>query len=313
MHPRPEDYAFDLDRALAGVVGIRSMIPPDAFTAQTLGTERAGNGVLIRDDGVVLTVGYLINEAETIWLTMTGGKAVPGHVIAYDHQSGFGLVQALARERFPALPLGSSATVGVGEDVVVGGAAGRQGSLAARVIAKQEFAGYWEYLLEDAIYTAPSHGNWGGTALINAAGQLVGIGSLQLQRTVGDQQAENVNLFVPTDLLAPVFDELMTLGKRSGAARPWLGMYAAETGGRVVVAGFAGRGPAAKADLKTGDVILKLGGQDIGSLAQMFRRLWSLGPAGVDVPLVVFRDGRAIDVRVRSADRSRMMRRPILH
>lgn len=313
MHPRTEDYAFDLDRALSAVVGVRTNVPAEAFTAQTLGTERAGNGVIIRDDGIVLTIGYLINEAETVWLILSGGKAVPGHVIAYDHQTGFGLVQALAREKFPALAIGKSAAVKVGDDVVVGGAGGRQGSIAARVVAKQEFAGYWEYLLDEAIFTAPSHANWGGTALINAKGELAGIGSLQLQRTVEGKEAENINLFVPIDLLAPVFDDLMTVGKRNAPPRPWLGMYAAEMGGRIVVAGFAGRGPAAKADLKTGDVILKLGGREVTSLPELFRRLWSLGPAGVDVPIVVFRDGRTFDVRVKSADRARMLRRPILH
>lgn len=313
MNPRPEDYSFDLDRALAAVVGVKTSIPEEAFTAQTLGTERAGNGVLIRPDGVILTIGYLINEAETVWISMSGGKAVPGHVMAYDHQTGFGLVQALAREQFPYLPIGKSSALAAGADVVVGGAGGRQGSLAARVIAKQEFAGYWEYLLDEAIFTAPSHGNWGGTALINGTGELVGIGSLQLQRSIDDKQSENVNLFVPIDLLDPVLGDLLTLGKRNAAPRPWLGMYAAEMGGRIVLAGFAGRGPAAKADLKTGDVILKLGGREVSSLPDMFRRLWSLGPAGVDVPIVVFRDGRTLEVRVRSADRARMMRRPILH
>jgi S1-C subfamily serine protease len=313
VNPTPEDYSFDLDRALAAVVGIRSTIPADAFSAQTLGTERAGNGVLIREDGVVLTIGYLINEAETIWLSLAGGKVVPGHVTAYDHQTGFGLVQALAREKFTAIPLGRSATVRVGDDMVVGGAGGRQASISARVVAKQEFAGYWEYLLEEAIFTAPSHGNWGGTALINASGELVGVGSLQLQRAVDDKQSENINLFVPIDLLGPIYNDLITLGRRSAAPRPWLGMYAAEMGGRIVLAGFAGRGPAAKSDLKTGDVILQLGGREISTLPEMFRRLWSLGPAGVDVPMLVFRDGRTIEVHVRSADRARMARRPILH
>lgn len=313
VHPRPDDYSFDLDRALSAVVGVRSSIPADAFTAQTLGTERSGNGVLIREDGVVLTIGYLINEAETVWLSLSGGKVVPGHVIAYDHQTGFGLVQALAREKFPSIALGKSGSVTVGDDVVVGGAGGRQGSLGARVVAKQEFAGYWEYLLEEALFTAPSHGNWGGTALINTKGELVGVGSLQLQRTVDEKQAENINLFVPIDLLGPVFDELMTLGKRSAAPRPWLGMYAAEMGGRIVLAGFAGRGPAAKSELKTGDVILKLGNREVSTLPDLFRRLWSLGAAGVDVPLTVFRDGRTLEMRVKSADRARMMRRPILH
>ena len=145
------------------------IIPADAFTAETLGTERAGNGVLIRADGLVLTIGYLVTEAETIWLTLIDGRAVPGHVLAYDQDTGFGLVQALARLDLPALPIGHSSAVSVGERVVVGGAGGRQHSVAARIVAKQEFAGYWEYVLDEAIFTAPSHPNWGGTALIGPA------------------------------------------------------------------------------------------------------------------------------------------------
>src|SRR4029453_10988887 len=136
--PKPEDYAYDLDAALSAGVGVRAIIPPGAFTADTLGTERAGNGVLIRSNGLVLTIGYLITEADTIWLTLVDGRAVPGTVLAYDQATGFGLIQALARLDLPALPLGQSSAVTVGERVVVGGAGGRHRSVAARVVAKQE-------------------------------------------------------------------------------------------------------------------------------------------------------------------------------
>ena len=170
MEPKPDDYDYDLDDALASVVGIKSIVPSDAFTAETLGTERAGNGVLIRGDGLVLTIGYLITEAETVWISHSGGRAVPGHVLGYDQETGFGLVQALARLDLPSLSLGSSKNAEIGERVVVGGAGGRQRAVAARIIAKQEFAGYWEYVLDEAIFTAPAHPNWGGTAVIGPRG-----------------------------------------------------------------------------------------------------------------------------------------------
>src|SRR5581483_11694911 len=182
VQPRPEDYDYELDEALTSVVGVKSLIPADAFTADTLGTERAGNGVLIGRDGIVLTIGYLITEAETVWISHSGGRAVPAHVLGYDQETGFGLLQALARLDLPSLQLGSSAAVPVGADVVVGGAGGRARSVAARIIAKQEFAGYWEYVLDEAIFTAPAHPNWGGTAVIGPAGDLIGIGSLQIQQ-----------------------------------------------------------------------------------------------------------------------------------
>src|SRR3984957_19730262 len=155
--PKPEDYAYDLEHALSSVVGLRTTVPSDAFTADTLGTERAGNGVFIRGNGLVLTIGYLITEAETLWITLNDGRSVPGHVLGYDQETGFGLVQALAKLDVPALEIGESAAASVGERVVVAGAGGRTHSVAARIVAKQEFAGYWEYVLDEAIFTAPSH------------------------------------------------------------------------------------------------------------------------------------------------------------
>src|SRR5215510_9976432 len=165
LQPKPEDYDYDLEQALNSVVAIRSTIPADAFTAETLGTERAGNGVLIRD-GIVLTIGYLITEADAIWLHLSDGRTVPAHALGYDQETGFGLVQALARVDLPLLPIGESGAAQIGDRGVVGGAGGPQRSVAARVADRHEFAGYWEYVLDEAIFTAPSHPNWGGTALI---------------------------------------------------------------------------------------------------------------------------------------------------
>src|SRR5438552_8497208 len=199
VQPKPEDYAYDLDHALASVVGIRSVVPGDAFSAETLGTERAGNGVLFRDGGVVLTIGYLVTEAEQVWLSFSNGQTVPGHVLGYDQETGFGLVQALARVDLPALSLGTSGDAKIGESVVVGGAGGRQRSVAARIAARQEFAGYWEYVLDEAIFTGPAHPNWGGTAVIGPAGDLIGIGSLQIQQAAAQKRLEDVNMVVPID------------------------------------------------------------------------------------------------------------------
>jgi len=184
FQPRPGDYRFDLDRTLSSIVGLHSIIPNDASTAETLGTERAGNGVVI-DDGLVLTIGYLITEAETVWLHLGDGRVMEGHALGFDAVSGFGLVQALGRMNIDPLPLGSSAAIQIGDRVVVGGAGGRTRSVASQIAAKQEFAGYWEYLLDEAIFTHPAHPNWGGTGLISDGGKLIGIGSLQLERERG--------------------------------------------------------------------------------------------------------------------------------
>jgi len=311
--PKPGDYGYDLDNALAAMVGLRAIIPPDAFTAETLGTERAGHGVFIRDSGLVLTIGYLITEAETIWLTLSDGRSVQGHVLGYDQETGFGLVQALAKLDVPVLEIGSSSAASVGERVVVGGAGGRARSVAARIVAKQEFAGYWEYVLDEAIFTAPAHPNWGGTALIGPEGDLLGIGSLQLQHVVNKDQPQNINMIVPIDLLDPIFDDLLKTGRRSGPPRPWLGLYATEVENRLVVVGLADRGPAKKADLRNGDIVLSVAGKEVRDLAGFFRRIWAQGQAGVEVPLTIYRDGSTMDVRIKSSERSRFLKGPSLH
>jgi S1-C subfamily serine protease len=311
FQPRSGDYSFDLDRALSSVVGLHSIIPADAFTAETLGTERAGNGVVI-DDGLVLTIGYLITEAETVWLHLGDGRVMEGHALGFDAVSGFGLVQALGRMNIEPIPLGASGATQIGDRVVVGGAGGRTRSVASQIAAKQEFAGYWEYLLDEAIFTYPAHPNWGGTALISNSGELIGIGSLQLERERGGR-AEHVNMIVPIDLLKPILDDLRKYGKVNRPARPWLGMYSTEIDNRVVVIGIAGNGPAARAELKAGDVILAVKGEKITSQSGFYRKLWSLGAAGVDVPLTVHHEGVTFDVVLASTDRARLLKGPRLH
>jgi len=313
LQPKPEDYAYDLEAALASMVALRVTIPADAFTAETLGTERAGNGVIIRDKGVVLTIGYLITEADTIWLHLSDGRVVPGHALGYDQETGFGLVQALAKIDLPALPIGESSAVEIGDRVVVGGAGGRQRSVAARVADRHEFAGYWEYVLDEAIFTAPAHPNWGGTALIGPAGELLGIGSLQLERPREVGPAEHLNMIVPIDLAKPILDDLMTYGRRNRPPRPWLGLYASEIEDRVVIVGLATNGPAQRAKLRPGDVVLGVAGMEVSGLAALFRRIWSLGNAGVEVPLLIYRDGRTFELRITSGDRNRFLKGPSLH
>ena len=313
LQPKPQDYSFDLDQALAAVVGLRSIVPDDAFTAETLGTERGGHGVLI-GDGLALTIGYLITEAETIWMTLSDGRPVQGHPLGYDPETGFGLVQALARLEQPVLPIGDSSAAAVGTRVVVAGAGGRSRSVAARIVAKQEFAGYWEYVLDEAIFTAPSHPNWGGTAVIGPAGDLIGIGSLQLQQSRDKEDLdEHLNMIVPIDLLKPVLSDMRKFGRPNRPARPWLGLYATELEDKVVIVGLAKGGPAQRAELHTGDMILGVGGNRISDLAGLFRGIWVCGKAGADVPLEIYREGDTFDVTIRSSERDRFLKTPKLH
>jgi S1-C subfamily serine protease len=243
-------------------------------------------------------------------------------VLGYDQETGFGLVQALAHLDLPVLPLGRSSDAEVGMRVVVAGSGGRSRSVAARIIAKQEYAGYWEYLLDEAIYTAPAHPFWGGTALIGPAGDVLGIGSLQIQAVSTDpamplphrqRQSDDANMIVPIDLLKPIFNDLATIGRPNRPARPWLGLYATEIGTSVALLGVAGRGPAHEADLREGDIVLAVAGRPVSSLAELFRRIWALGDAGVEVRLTINREGRTFEVGVPSTDRRRLLKGPVLH
>jgi S1-C subfamily serine protease len=290
---------------------MHSMIPPDAFTAETLGVERAGNGVLI-DNGLVLTIGYLITEAQTVWLHLGDGRVVEGHALGFDQETGFGLVQALGKIELPALRIGVSREADVGERVVIGGAGGCTRSLAGHIAAKQEFAGYWEYVLDEAIFTYPAHPNWGGTGLISSKGELIGIGSLQLERA-REGKNEHLNMIVPIDLLPPILDDLRKFGRVNKPARPWLGLYSTEVEDKIVAVGIAPKGPAARAELRTGDVILAVKGEVVSTLAQFYRKVWSLGQAGVEVPLTLYREGVTFEVRVNSSDRARFLKGPKLH
>jgi len=310
--PDPRDYPFDLERALSAVVGLRASIPEDAFTAETLGTERAGSGVLI-GDGLVLTIGYLITEAEDVWLTLADGSTVAGHPLAYDQETGFGLVQALGRVPFPELPLGSSAAASPGTRVVLAGAGGLGHALAAAIVGKQEFAGYWEYVLDEAIFTAPAHPFWGGAALIGTAGELLGIGSLQLEQANASGEDAQLNMIVPIDLLKPILSDMRTTGRANRPPRPWLGLFATEIEDKVYIAGLSSGGPAERADLRQADLVAAVAGRKVDTLSGFFRSIWALGEAGVEVPLTIYRDGKLFEVSVMSADRNSFLKTPRMH
>jgi S1-C subfamily serine protease len=310
--PKPGDYRYDLDAALASVVGLRARVPEDAFTAGTLGTERAGSGVVVRD-GVVLTIGYLVTEAEEIWLTRGDGRSVPGHPLGYDQATGFGLVQALDRLDLAALPLGDSGAIQPGTPVVIAGAGGRRHSIASFVVGKQEFAGYWEYVLDEAIFAAPAHPFWGGTAVLGPAGDIIGIGSLQVEHRTESGETGHINMVVPIDLLKPIFDDLLTTGRANRPPRPWLGLFAAEVEGQLFVVGVSKDGPAEAAGLKQGDLVVALAGEKVGDLAAFFRRVWAQGEAGVEVPLTIQRDRRTYEARIISGDRDRFLKTPRMH
>ena len=312
LQPSPQETAFDLAAALDAVVLLRAEIPEDAFTAGILGTERAGNGVVIRADGLVLTIGYLITEAESIWLATNRGTVVQGHALAYDQQTGFGLVMPLGRLDVQPLERGPANSVDTESPVIVIGQGGLAHSLKAKIVAKREFAGYWEYVLDEALFTAPAHPQWGGAALLGEDGRLLGIGSLLVQEAVGGKSVDG-NMFVPVDLLAPILDAMLATGRPAGPPRPWLGIYATEMDGHGVIGGLAPGGPAERAGMKLGDLVLEVAGERVGGLAAMFRHIWRVGPAGCEIVLTVSRRGASATIPIRSADRGDFLKKPRLH
>ncbi len=312
LQPKPDDYSFDLDRALRAIVGLRAHVPEDAFTAPTLGTERAGSAVHFQR-GLFLTIGYLITEAETIWLTTSNGRAVPGHAMAYDQETGFGLVQALGSIDVPTLAMGDSRTAQTGDSVIFAASGGRKCAVAAKIAWRHEFAGYWEYVIDDAIFTAPAHPFWGGSALLDGAGQLVGIGSLVLQQGGEGSRKQDMNMVVPTQLLSPILDDLLRFGRVNRPPRPWLGLFAMEDDEALVVGGLADNGPADKAGLRTGDRILAINGEEVPDLAGLWRAVWASGPAGAPVQISLGRGNRNTSVIIPSTDRASILKTPRLH
>lgn len=311
LRPSAQAYAFDLDRTLAAVVALESTVPPDAFTANSLGTDRLGNGTVISPTGLVLTIGYLVMEAQDVTLTLNDGRRVPAHALGADPVTGFGLVQALEPLDVAPLPLGNSRTLGPEAPVILAGGGGRAHAAAGQVLTRMPFAGYWEYLLDNAIMTEPAHPHWSGAALIGSGGELMGVGSLHLQRQ-SRTGVTPLNMFVPSELLPPILDDLAH-GRPPHPPRPWLGLLAQDIGEQVVVVGLSPRGPAARAELRAGDVILSVANTPVADLADFYTRLWAHGPAGAVIPLTLQREGDVFDVEVRSADRTALLKKPRLN
>jgi S1-C subfamily serine protease len=311
LQPKSGEVPFDLRLALDAVVALRVEIPEDAFTASILGTERTGNGVVINDEGLVLTIGYLITEGESIWLTTHSGTVVPGHALAYDQVTGLGLVLPLGKLELRPIPRTDLESADLDDDVFVIGHGGRAHALRARVFARREFAGYWEYLLDEALFTTPPHPEWSGAALLDGNGRLVGIGSLFVQESAGDETVKG-NMFVPSELIDPILDAMLQRGRPDRPPRPWLGIYTAETKDGITIQGLATGGPAERAGVQLGDVVRGVSGKPAGGLADFYRSVWELGEAGTEIPLTLSRDGKLKTLTVQSVDRSALLKKPRL-
>jgi S1-C subfamily serine protease len=295
--------ALNVDELVSAVVRIRASINPDGRTTETLGHERSGNGIVIDKSGLVLTIGYLMVEAHMAEIETGSGRRVAAEIVGYDYDTGFGLLRAQAPLDVRPLELGRSGDLKVGDKVLVVRSGGVVALGPAAIAAKREFAGYWEYLLEEAIFTSPPYAEWSGSALVNRDGRLVGVGSLIVSDGSGKGDGPPSNMFVPIDLLPPILAELLRDGRVSGVPKPWLGLSTDETDGRLVVRRVAPGSPADRSGVRRGDTIVAVGGQSTRSLPDFYRRVWSLGPAGVTVPLEVVRDGASQMFQIPSINR----------
>ncbi len=312
LQPDQDEFKFQLDQRLNAVVSLKAEIPEDGFTADTLGTTRQGNGVLIDKSGLIITIGYLITEAESIWLTTNHGKSIAGTVLAYDQVSGFGIVQALGALDIEPISLGSAEGLNIGEKLIIAGHGGRPRSLQANLLSKHCFAGYWEYFLEEAIFTSPVHPQWGGAGILNTRGELVAIGSL-LTEEITAEGAIQANMAVPIDLIRPILKNIQNGIPPRAHARPWLGMYTTDNNGQTVVVGLANKGPAEEANIQAKDVILEVDGDSISSLADFLKKVWNVGPAGSTIPLKILRNEKTINIALKSADRNDFLKKPKYH
>jgi len=314
FQPDPTEFAFDLEARLASVVALKSLVPPDATSAAALGVEREGSGVVIDAGGLVLTIGYLITEAESVWITNNEGRVVEATPLAMDFETGFGLVQMLGRiPGQKVAELGDGDSMRHGAPGVLAAAGGLSHALACTVAARQTFAGYWEYLLENAIFTAPAHPHWGGAGLFDAAGRLAGIGSLILQQGQRGGKRLDLNMVVPITELLPILETLRRTGHSGRPARPWLGLYATEDDEVVGVGSLAKGGPAERAGVKARDRIIAVDGRKVNDLASLWTAVRAAGPAGAEVRLTLARGTKQMDLAITSSDRARHLKAPRMH
>ena len=298
--PKPEE-------TLSAVVAVSAKIQPGARSAATLGVQRRGSGALIRDE-YVLTIGYLVMEAEAIEVTGGNGRTVPATLAGFDHASGFGLLRLVAPLGGTPLVLGDSAALAEREPAMVVNAPGREGVSIVYVVSRRPFSGNWEYMLDSAIFTYPAVPDWSGAPLIGQRGELLGIGSLIVPDAGGRGTQSPGNMFVPVDLLKPILADLIKSGRRSGPPRPWLGVNADEMRGRLFVTRLSPDGPGERAGLQADDIVLAVGADEVTTLPEFYRKLWARGAAGVEVPLKVLRGVQIRDVTVKSIDRLQYFR-----
>jgi serine protease Do len=295
--------AQSLEELISAVVKIKTHINPEGQTVAGLGRDREGTGIVIDADGLVLTIGYLMVEAYAAEVITNDGHTVPASVVGYDHETGFGLLRAIEPLKLRPMALGRSADVKEKDVAVIASGGGANMVGAVKIVSKREFAGNWEYMLDEAIFTSPPHPAWSGAALINREGKLVGVGSLIVGDANGSHDNTPGNMFVPIDRLPPILGELIADGRPAGPGRPWLGLNADETRGRLIVSRITPGGPAEKAGIQRGDVIIGVSGDMPKTLVEFYRKVWAVGSAGAVISLDVLQSAAVRRIDIKSINR----------
>ena len=298
----------DAERFFRAIVKVQARAIPNARSIASLGEEREGTGVVVGADGLILTIGYLIVEAEEVSIVDHRGRALPAVVVGYDHATGLGLLRAVVPLDATPLPFGVSAQLADNDPVMIVNHAGPDDVTLAYVVSKRPFTGNWEYLLDQAIFTSPPTLNWSGAALVSKDLKLVGIGSLIVREATTGETKLPGNMFVPIDVLKPILADLVRTGRRAGPARPWLGVAADEVQGRLMVSRVSPEGPGDLAGIKVGDIILGVAGDGVRTQAEFYRKVWSRGGAGTDIPLRVLQGVDVKELAVHSIDRTEYFR-----
>jgi serine protease Do len=293
---------------LSAVVRVKMKAIPGARSNSSLGEIRDGSGVVIDERGYIVTIGYIVIEADAIEITTQDNKTVPATLVGYDHASGFGLLKASVPLGVMPMPMGQSADLALREPVMILPAGGREMASFAYVVSRRTFAGSWEYLLDNAIFTSPPTLHWAGAALVNHDGKLVGIGSLLVRDTGEPGTPLPGNMFVPIELLKPILADLIEIGRRKEPPRPWLGLATEEAQGRLFVTRVSPDGPADRAGVRPGDIVIGVGGDAVGGHEEFYRKMWSLGAAGTEVPLKILQGAELREIKVRSIDRFQYFR-----
>jgi S1-C subfamily serine protease len=302
-------FNFNVKKKLKSIVSVNTYVPENSFSAELLGTERTGHGIVIGDDDLIVTIGYVITEAETIWITTNDSEATPGYIVGNDYDSGLGLIKPMTPLNLPIMKCGKLSDITIDDPVLIAGHGGIGYMMESSVTEIKEFAGRWEYILEQAIFTSPVHPNWAGAALIGEDGLLHGVGCLLIQDLRASDKVSGQNMFVPIDTIKPYLGEIEKFGARKKRPRPWLGLLVQEEDEQLIVSGIFTGCPADNAGLKLGDRLVAVDKVPVSKLTTLFRDVWSMGDSGTEIPLSIIRDSVEMEITVKSSDRDSCFRR----